>query len=210
MTDNMPSKVHPLDVGHWSPDLEMVAADMKGAPINVHKLMAHSPGLLRAWWDFRNYAVTGGSLGVHLGELIILRVGVHLGAWYEWGSHVDRALRVGITPDVIFQILNDQTNLPAPEALMLRAVDELMIGHGITPTTRAALEVHFCTAQLMDLIAIQGMYVILGKFIQTWDLMLDDVVAKRIETVTNKDDFMQAATAFQHEIRKINLTGQRP
>lgn len=201
MNEISASRIEPLDVAHWSSVLDGVFADMNGEPINVHKLMAHSPNLLRAWWDFRNYSVSGGTLGAHLGELIILRVGVHLGAWYEWGSHVDRAQRIGIQTDTIFQTLNPEPNLAASEVLALIAVDELMIDFGISKPTRAALEQHFSTAQIMDLIAIQGMYVILGGFINTWDLALDDAVAGRIISVTNRDDFEQAATAFRRAAR---------
>jgi alkylhydroperoxidase family enzyme len=170
---------------------------MNGAPLNVHRLMAHSPDLLQAWWDFRNYSVNGGSLGQHLAELVILRVGVHLGAWYEWASHVDRAVRIGIEPRTISEVLNSNPDLPRKEALVLKTVDELMADHRIQGSTRVELEDHFETAQLMDLIAIQGMYVILGGFIHTWGLDLDDAVASRVATHTNQAEFEAAAAAFR-------------
>jgi alkylhydroperoxidase family enzyme len=201
MTDNSAKDVTPLDVDMWPSALDGVNADMQGAPINVHKLMAHSPNLLRAWWDFRNYSVTGGTLGARLGELVILRVSVHLGVWYEWGSHVDRALRLGLSTSAIFEVLNARPNLVTSETLILTAVDELMLDNGITKPTRAILEEHFSTAQIMDLIAIQGMYVILGGFIKTWDLALDDAVADRIKPVTNRSDFERASASFRETIQ---------
>ena len=126
---------------------------MNGTPINVHQLMAHSPDLLAAWWNFRNHAVAGGSLGPHLGELVILRVAVHLGAWYEWASHVDRAQKNGMATQTIFETLRAQPDLPKSENLVLTAVDELMADRGIRPSTRAQLEKHYSTAQIMDVIA---------------------------------------------------------
>lgn len=48
----------------------------------------------------------------------------------------------------------------------------------------------------MDMIAIQGMYVILGAMIETWGLALDDAVAKRIGDITNHEDFEDAAARF--------------
>ena len=130
-----------------------------------------------------------------------MRVGVHLGAWYEWGSHVDRAMRIGMTTGTIFETLKAQPDLVAPEVLLLSAVDELMLDRGISTVTRAALERCYSTAQIMDIIAIQGMYVILGGFIKTWDLALDDAVADRIATVTNRVDFEHAASEFRREIQ---------
>lgn len=200
MGDDTQAPIKPLEPDQWAQDLQNVYTDMKGAPINVHKLMAHSPDLLGAWWGFRNYVVDGGTLGQRLGELVILRVGAHLSSWYEWGSHVDRATRIGMDRNTIFEALNPQPDLPKPEALILRAVDELMIGHRITDPTRLELNPHFSTAQQMDLIAIQGMYVILGGFINTWTLELDPIVAERIAPLTNREEFEAAATKFRQEL----------
>ena len=87
-----PLKTQPLPSEHWDKTLEPIIAGTNGGPINVHKLMANNPALLKAWWDFRNHSVEGGTLGKRSGELVILRVAVHMQAWYEWGSHVDRGL----------------------------------------------------------------------------------------------------------------------
>lgn len=201
MTDPTASSVEPLETTQWAPELKNVNDDMNGLPINVHKLMAHNPQLLNAWWNFRNYSVNGGMLGQRLGEFVILRVGVHLGAWYEWASHVDRATRIGMDRDTIFQALRPDPDLPRLDVLVLQAVDQLMTTHRIQDPTRAELEQHLTTAQMMDIIAIQGMYVILGGFINTWTLKLDEAVADRIKNLTNHTDFETAAATFQRAIR---------
>jgi len=187
---------HPTD--DWAPELETIAADMKNAPLNVHKLMAHNPTLLQAWWDFRNHSVNGGTLGPHLAELVILRVSVHLGAWYEWGSHVDRALRIGMGMDRINAILMREPDdkWSPQEAHILRAVDDLMTKRAIMPETRADLEGEITTEQIMDLIAIHGMYVTLGCMIGTWGLTLDDDVALRIKNHTSQSAFEDAVEVF--------------
>lgn len=201
MGDDNRVPIGPLEPEQWDQNLQDICADMNGSPINVHKLMAHSPGLLQAWWNFRNYAVSGGTLGQRLGELVILRVGVHLAAWYEWASHVDRATKIGMTPKTIFEVLNHDPDLPKEERLALQAVDELMVGHQINAATRSEMETLFTTAQVMDLIAIQGMYVILGGFINTWGLQLDDGVARRIAHLTNQHEFEASAAEFRRLIK---------
>jgi 4-carboxymuconolactone decarboxylase len=192
----------PLPIDQWDPQLAHIVEDMKGAPINVHKLMAHSPSLLQAWWDFRNFSVNGGTLGQHLGELVILRVGVHLGAWYEWGSHVDRAMRLGMPIAAINAVLLHEIGPDWPEVdgLVLRAVDELMTTHAIHKSTRAALAPHLSTPQLMDLIAIHGMYVTLGCMIHTWGLELDEAVAARLAGLTDSATFEAAAQQFKQDV----------
>lgn len=197
----MPNPTRPLTprpVTDWPELLDPVVADMNGTPINVHKLMAHSPALLHAWWDFRNFGVRGGSLGDRLGELVILRVSLHLGAWYEWASHVDRALRVGLELPII-QAVMDRPIAPIfseDQRLVLQAVDELMTARHITPSTLNALQPQFSTDQIMDLMAIAGMYVVLGYFIKTWDLELDSDVADRVANVTDRKAFETAAANF--------------
>lgn len=192
--------ITPLPVQQWPSMLDTVRADMGGKPINVHMLMAHNPQLLNAWWNFRNYSVDGGSLGKRLGELVILRVGVHLKAWYEWGSHVDRAMRCGLTIDEINRVLERGIGpLWKPsEGALLRAVDELILTRRISPNCQAALAAHFTTAQVIDIVAIHGMYFILGCLINTWGLSLDTDVAERIQAHTSEEMFEYAVRCF-HE-----------
>lgn len=191
--------VTPLPQTDWDPQLAHVCADMNNAPLNVHKLMAHSPDLLAAWWNFRNYSVQGGTLGPHLGELVILRAGMHLGNWYEWASHVDRAIRAGMSAETIAGIMfPDVSNIvPELDRLSLIAVDDLMRFRSVSPNTRAALEAHLSTAQILDLIAIHGMYMTLGAMIETWGLELDDDVAQRVAAHTSKEEFLKASMRFQ-------------
>jgi hypothetical protein len=66
----------PLATEQWRSDLAPIKADMNGAPINVHKLMAHNPDLLKAWWGVRNHSVSVGTLGAVTGDLVILRVAI--------------------------------------------------------------------------------------------------------------------------------------
>ena len=193
------SQVEPLATQHWDKALAKVIEDTKGAPLHVHQLMANNPKLLDAWWDFRNHSVEGGTLGKRAGELVILRVAVHMQAWYEWGSHVDRALTCGLSIDEINHVLSHSTEVgwPPADAALLEAVDELVSHHCISEKLQVQLAKHFNTAQLMDLIAIQGMYVILACMIKSWGLTLDPQVHDRIADHTNERDFVVAAARFK-------------
>ena len=188
----------PVDVEQWPPELSAIAADMNGKPINVHKLMANNPALLNAWWTFRNHSVNGGTLGPRKAELLILRVGVHMNSWYEWGSHVDRALKLGVDIDEIDRVLKPNTDehWSVEDAALLRAADELTRDHVIQVQTLATLEQHHSNAQIMDLIAIHGMYLILAGMIKTWGLALDAEVLERIKEYTYEASFLAAAQPF--------------
>lgn len=198
MADSQAPALLPLAVEAWDPSLSSIAQDMKGTPINVHKLMAHNPVLLKAWWDFRNYSVNGGTLGKRLGELVILRVGIQMSAWYEWGSHVDRSLQCGLTLEEINAVAQRKigSQWRAREAALLSAVDELVEGHKITQDTQAQLAAHFTTPQILDIIAIHGMYVILACMINSFGLELDPKVNARIQDHTTPKTFRAAAKIF--------------
>ncbi len=187
-------QLEPLDPDDWDSALAGVIADMKGRPINVHRLMANHPQLLKAWWDFRNYSVQGGALGRRRGELVILRVALHMRAWYEWGSHVERAQACGLTLaeiERVKQSAEDAAWEPA-EALLLSAVDELIESHGLAPASLAALAEHYSPQEIMDIMAIHGMYVILGCMINTWGLELDQSVAAKLPEGVTKEAFEAA------------------
>ena len=73
------------------------------------------------------------------------------------------------------------------ESLILIAVDELISNHGLSKITHSKLRSHFSVQQIMDIIAIHGMYVILGCMINTWGLELDKHInAKLPEGVTKE------------------------
>lgn len=184
-------KPEPLALNAWDQSLETVIKDMGDRPLNIHSLMAHNPNLLRAWWQFRNYSVTGGSLGTRLGELTILRVAVHMGSWYEWGSHVERSLSAGLTMAEIDRIkigAGDPAWAPS-EAILLKAIDELISDHAISNSTESTLRGHYSIAQILDLISLHGQYVTLGCMINTWGLELDAHVQEKLPADVTKDSF---------------------
>jgi alkylhydroperoxidase family enzyme len=175
-------QVKPIATELWSQDLGFIIKDMSGNPINVHKLLANHPELLKAWWNFRNYSVKGGELGQRKGELVILRVAIHMQAWYEWGSHVERSLACGLTLEELEAVRNKEPSgdWAEDEALLLLAVDALIVQHRIPAELLTKLSSHFSTQQIMDIMAIHGMYVILGCMINTWGLELDSHIAAKL------------------------------
>jgi 4-carboxymuconolactone decarboxylase len=187
--------VKPLSPENWNARLCHIVEDMNGQPINIHSLMAHSPELLTAWWNFRNYSVSGGALGKRKSELVILRVAVHLKSWYEWGAHVDRSLACGLALKDIQRVKqkNDSTGWAEDERCLLSAVDQLVDTHAISPDLLLELDLHFTTLQVLVIIAIHGMYLILGCMINTWGLDLDQHIIARLPDSITREQFEKDA-----------------
>ena len=167
--------LEPLADTDWPPRLASVIADMGGRPLNVHKLMANNPALLEAWWPLRNHGVRGGTLSARQRELIILRVAVHMRCWYEWASHVERGQAAGLGLEEIERVRSDPAGAAwrPEERLLLELVDECIEARGIGPASLAVADGAFTAEQLLDLMAIVGMYVTLAMMINTWGLALD-------------------------------------
>ena len=181
----------PLPPDQWDPSLQHVIDDMHGRPIQIHCLLANHPALLNAWWTYRMYSVTGGDLEQRECELVILRVAVHMKAWYEWAAHVDRGLATGLTLDEIYRVAEGPTALAwnDKDAVLLDAVDQLITDHTIDHTTRTRLEAFFSEGQVLDIVSLQGLYVTIACMIGTWPVEIEEQVIKRLPEEVTEESF---------------------
>jgi 4-carboxymuconolactone decarboxylase len=182
-------ELKPVPVDEWNGSLKKILEDMKGIPLNIHSLMAHNPELLQAWWAFRNYSVKGGHLGQRKAELVILRVAVRLGSWYEWAAHIERSLQIGISLDLIEEIRKNSPEMPEEDAILIQAVDDLILDKRLSPETLEQASHYYDKRQLLDIIAIHGMYVTLGCMIETWGVELDRHVREALPASLNEKNF---------------------
>ena len=75
------------------------------------------------------------------------------------------------------------------EAILLLAVDELIADRGLSSDTLTTLREHYSVQQVMDIMAIHGMYVILGCMVNTWGLELDAHVQGKLPEGITKEAF---------------------
>lgn len=192
--------MRPLPPNEWDPSLLHIIDDMHGRPINIHCLLANHPALLNAWWNYRMYTVRGGALESRETEIVILRVAVQLRAWYEWAAHVDRGLAAGLTLAEIERVAAgpSATGWHANDAALIAAVDALITQHRLPEALRAELEQHFSDHQIMDVISIQGMYVTIACMIGTWDIPIEDELAKRLPATVTQESFRELLAADRH------------
>ena len=185
--------LRPLEVSDWDKSLSHIATQMNNEPLNVHKLMANHPALLAAWWNFRNYSVLGGELGRRNGELVILRVASNLKSWYEWSSHVDRSLNCGLTLKEIVKVNSklSEDDWIEKEYLLLSSVDILIKKKKLKTKFYNKMRKYFSDKQIMDIIAIHGMYTILACMINIYGLSLEKKIAKRLPKQITKKSFLK-------------------
>jgi 4-carboxymuconolactone decarboxylase len=187
----------PLPPDQWHPSLQYIIDDMNGAPIHIHCLLANHPELLKAWWGYRMYSVKGGDLEQRDCELVILRVAVHVQVWYEWAAHVDRGLAAGLTMDDIYRVARDPSasDWKERDALLLRAVDQLLTQRGIDAALQKRLGDFFSEKQIMNIISLQGLYVTIACLIGTWGIELEESVSRRLPDEVTEDAFQELVSA---------------
>ncbi len=171
----------PLDDRDWPAEIADMRAGFAGQ-LNVYRLMAHHPALLRAWEGLRMHVVTQNALGRVRAEVVILRLAHRLGSAYEWNQHVVRALNLGMPETRIAALEGSLADLPQEDALLAGAVDALVDHARLSAVQLAALERMVGRAGALDLMATVGMYLTLGFLLGTTGAPLDADIAAEIES----------------------------
>lgn len=167
----------PLADEQWPDDIAVLRAGFAGA-LNVYRVMAHHPALLRAWAPLRQHVVKETTLGPERSEVVILRTAHRFGSAYEWAHHVSRARKLGFSDERISAL----RGLPDGEdGLIVRAVDGLLDNRKLSPDLEADLASAVGHEGVLDLIATVGFYSVLGYILMTYDTPLDANIAAELE-----------------------------
>ncbi|MBC7152194.1 MAG: carboxymuconolactone decarboxylase family protein [Rhizobium sp.] len=167
----------PLADEQWPDDIADLRAGFAGA-LNVYRVMAHHPALLRAWAPLRQHVVKETTLGPERSEVVILRTAHRFGSAYEWAHHVSRARKLGFSDARILAL----RGLPEGEdGLIVRAVDALLDDRKLAPKLEADLASAIGREDVLDLIATVGFYSVLGYILMTYDTPLDTDIAAELE-----------------------------
>jgi len=131
-----------------------------GSELNIFATLAHHPRLLKRWSAFGGVLLYGGALPPRERELLILRAGYLCRAPYEWGQHVPIGLAAGLTDEEIARVAEgpDASGWSAPDALLLRATDELHADSRIGDATWADLADQWDPQQLIEICMVVGQY----------------------------------------------------
>ncbi|WP_163852203.1 carboxymuconolactone decarboxylase family protein [Pseudooceanicola aestuarii] len=173
MTD---SPCPPLSDADWPEEIADLLGDFAGQ-LNVYRTMAHNPALLRAWAPLRQHVVKDSALGPIRSEVVILRTGLRLGSSYEWGQHVSRARKLGMS-DARITAIRDMPE--GEDGLIVRAVDALIDDRQLAPAQEAELAAAIGRTAVIDLIAMVGFYSVLGYLLMTYRTPLDTEIAREL------------------------------
>ena len=103
-----------------------------------------------------------------------------------------RSLKCGLELNEIKNVNKtlDQNNWNNKEFLLLSAVDQLIEKKHLDNDLYSDLRSYFSDKQIMDIVAIHGMYIILGCMINIWGLTLEEDIAMRLPESVTKAQFL--------------------
>lgn len=159
----------PLANSDWPMEVADLLEGFAGR-LNVYRVMAHHPALLRAWAPLRQHLVLDSSLGLERSEVVILRTAWRLQSVYEWSHHVSRARKLGFPSERIAAVAE---NPAGEDGLIVQAVDMVLDHRRLSARLEQALSTAFGREAVFDLIATVGFYSILGTLLLTYDPPLD-------------------------------------
>ncbi|QIG80819.1 carboxymuconolactone decarboxylase family protein [Stakelama tenebrarum] len=133
----------------------------EGSKTNVMMTLANHPDLAKPYNLWSKHLLMSNTLGVRVLEILILRVAVRVKSEYEWHNHVGYGLNAGLTLEEIAAIRDypNDWDWAEADAIILKAVDELIDAGNWSDATWETLGKYFDTKQKMDLVFSIGHYV---------------------------------------------------
>lgn len=146
------------------------------APLNIFKMLANAPGLLRPFVDLGGAFLFDGNLDPVTRECAILRVGYVSNARYETAQHEKIGRDLGMT-EKLFAALragSDADELSAEQRLTVAYVDDLIANVKATDATFTPALEHFGAANLQELTLVTGYYMMVCRFLETFEVDIED------------------------------------
>jgi alkylhydroperoxidase family enzyme len=145
----------------------------RGVPA-VFVLLARHRRLFWTWLLFAAQMMPYGRLPAIERELLILRTAWLCRCRYEWGQHVQMAVRVGVADADIVRVTEGASAFESARVrVMLEACDELLHDASLAAPTLAMLRTYLDARDITELTMLVGHYRMLAGLINAAALPLD-------------------------------------
>ena len=146
------------------------------APLNIFKMMAHSPGVLKPFTSLGTAFLFKGTLDPVTRECAILRVGYLSGASYETAQHERIGRDLGMD-DALFDALRagpDHPGLTAEQRLAVALTDDVVKNVRAGDATFDPVLAHFGPGGAQELVLVIGYYMMVSRFLETFDVDIEE------------------------------------
>jgi alkylhydroperoxidase family enzyme len=156
---------------------ELAAELAKRQPANLYRMLANGGsaalGYLKMGTELRQNAI----LDPMVRELIILRTGSLCEAAYELDHHEAIAANMGMADDKIRAAVDVGSQSPlfdAFETALLRFVEEAIVDGKASEAAFTELAKFYSAEELIETTMLTGFYMLTSRFLQTFDMDLDE------------------------------------
>jgi alkylhydroperoxidase family enzyme len=161
---------------------ELLASDGPfpgAADSNFFATLARHPGLFRKWVSLGSKLLFAGKLPDRDRELLILRVAWLCQEEYEWAHHVEAARQAGLSSEQVDAVPSGGHHpvWNKFDAALLNLVDDLHSSHGASDATWVALAEVYDEKQLIEAVAVVGMYTATVYLLKSCGVTLEDAKA---------------------------------
>jgi len=143
--------------------------------MNLFRMLGHSGELLDGWTRLGVQILSFLDLDPVLREIAILRVGFLSDASYEIHQHKRVARDAGLSDALILAVEAgpDAAGLDELQSLVVRFTDEVAVNVRATDETFEALARHLPYKQLQELLVTIGYYMMVCRFLETFDVDIE-------------------------------------
>jgi len=169
-------RIRPLPEAEWTDEVRELLPKPNGnsRPLNIFTTLVRHPKLFKRWQVFGTHVLAKSTLPARERELVILRTGWLCKSHYEFHQHTRIGLSAGLTREEIKKLTGDASEWSGPDAVLVRAADELHADQMIGDATWNELRAHWNEQQLIDLVFAIGQYTLVSMALNTFGVQTED------------------------------------
>jgi alkylhydroperoxidase family enzyme len=144
---------------------------------NIYRMLANGGSAALGYLKMGGALRFDGALDPMARELVILRTGALCEAAYELDHHEAIARDIGMAEEKIRAAVADGPEAPVfdpLEATLLRFTDEVVRDGKASEAAFSALAEHYSPEELIETTLLIGFYMLTSRFLQTFDMDLDE------------------------------------
>jgi alkylhydroperoxidase family enzyme len=148
--------------------------------MNLFRMLGHSGELIDGFTKLATQILNYAKIDPVLREIAIIRVGVLSGASYEIVQHERIAKRIGMS-DALIAAIHEGPEAAAFEPLqraVMRFTDDIVVNVRASDEMFEPLRAALSYQELQELVMTVGYYMMLSRFLETFDVDLEDKPVK--------------------------------
>jgi AhpD family alkylhydroperoxidase len=150
---------------------------------NIFTTLAWQPVLLQRFNALAGTFMRFSTISPYARELIVLRVAATIRCRYELGQHLPLAREAGLGDDTIAAVLDPplRTGLDPGDVLLVALTDQVLAQGEVDDRTWDQLQAGYDEPQLIELLALVGLYRMIGDLLNVAGVELEPDMAAEVE-----------------------------